>query len=193
RGAQQRLLDRVCRPAVPGSYARRPHRLSRRRPDPAGRSRDRRFSGVVRQAWPAADGRAADRVDRDLLPALRRLRRRAARLVLWAAGLRRGQQRTGGALFGRARRTGQSGTVCRFELDIITAVLLGGVSIFGGNGNLAGVGIAILVILNLRNGMGLADITGNTQNYVIGGLLILSVLAPNVWHGIRHKWKGRGT
>src|SRR5579863_1900587 len=80
-----------------------------------------------------------------------------------------------------------------FELDIITAVLLGGVSIFGGKGNLAGVGIAILVILNLRNGMGLADITGNTQNYVIGGLLILSVLAPNVWHGIRHKWKGRGT
>jgi rhamnose transport system permease protein len=80
-----------------------------------------------------------------------------------------------------------------FELDIITAVLLGGVSIFGGKGNLAGVGIAILVILNLRNGMGLADITGNTQNYVIGGLLILSVLTPNVWHGIRHKWKGRGT
>jgi len=80
-----------------------------------------------------------------------------------------------------------------FELDIITAVLLGGVSIFGGKGNLAGVGIAILVILNLRNGMGLADITGNTQNYVIGGLLILSVLTPNVWHGIRQKWKGRGT
>jgi len=80
-----------------------------------------------------------------------------------------------------------------FELDVITAVLLGGVSIFGGKGNLAGVGLAILVILNLRNGMGLADITGNTQNYVIGGLLILSVLAPNVWQGIRKQWKGRET
>ncbi|HLW91591.1 MAG TPA: ABC transporter permease [Roseiarcus sp.] len=80
-----------------------------------------------------------------------------------------------------------------FELDIITAVLLGGVSIFGGKGTLAGVGLAILVILNLRNGMGLADITGNTQNYVIGGLLILSVLAPNVWEDIRNKWKGRET
>ena len=80
-----------------------------------------------------------------------------------------------------------------FELDVITAVLLGGVSIFGGRGNLVGVGLAILVILNLRNGMGLADITGNTQNYVIGGLLILSVLAPNVWQGIRNRWKGRET
>ena len=68
-----------------------------------------------------------------------------------------------------------------FELDIITTVLLGGVSIFGGKGNLVGVGLSLLVILNLRNGMGLADITGNTQNYVIGGLLILSVLIPNVY------------
>jgi len=80
-----------------------------------------------------------------------------------------------------------------FELDVITAVLLGGVSIFGGKGNLIGVGIALLAILNLRNGMGLADITGNTQNYVIGGLLILSVLIPNVWQDIRNKRKGRET
>jgi len=78
-----------------------------------------------------------------------------------------------------------------FELDIITAVLLGGVSIFGGKGNLAGVGLAILVILNLRNGMGLANITGNTQNYVIGGLLVFSVLAPNVWQDVRNTWRGR--
>jgi rhamnose transport system permease protein len=80
-----------------------------------------------------------------------------------------------------------------FELDIITAVLLGGVSIFGGKGNLVGVGLSLLVILNLRNGMGLADITGNTQNYVIGGLLILSVLVPNVWQDLRNKWRGRET
>ena len=80
-----------------------------------------------------------------------------------------------------------------FELDIITIVLLGGVSIFGGSGNLAGVGLSILVILNLRNGMGLADITGNTQTSVIGALLILSVLAPNMAQTIHVKWKGRKT
>lgn len=80
-----------------------------------------------------------------------------------------------------------------FELDIITIVLLGGVSIFGGSGNLAGVGLSILVILNLRNGMGLADITGNTQTSVIGALLILSVLAPNMAKAIHGRWKGRET
>lgn len=67
-----------------------------------------------------------------------------------------------------------------FELDIITMVLLGGVSIFGGSGTLVGVALSILIILNLRNGMSLANITGNTQTGVIGALLILSVLVPNL-------------
>ena len=80
-----------------------------------------------------------------------------------------------------------------FELDIITIVLLGGVSIFGGSGNLVGVGLSILVILNLRNGMGLANITGNTQTSVIGALLIVSVLLPNMAQLIRNKWRGSET
>jgi rhamnose transport system permease protein len=67
-----------------------------------------------------------------------------------------------------------------FELDIITMVLLGGVSIFGGKGSMAGVILSILLILNLRNGLGLANVTGNTQTGVVGLLLILSVLVPNL-------------
>ena len=35
-------------------------------------------------------------------------------------------------------------------------VLLGGVSIFGGSGTMSGVLLSILIVLNLRNGMGLA-------------------------------------
>jgi rhamnose transport system permease protein len=75
-----------------------------------------------------------------------------------------------------------------FELDIITMVLLGGVSIFGGSGTLAGVGLAILLILNLRNGMSLANITGNTQTGVVGILLILSVLIPNLVQMVQESW-----
>jgi rhamnose transport system permease protein len=67
-----------------------------------------------------------------------------------------------------------------FELDIITMVLLGGVSIFGGSGTMIGVILSILVVLNLRNGLSLAGFTGNTQTGVIGALLILSVLLPNL-------------
>lgn len=75
-----------------------------------------------------------------------------------------------------------------FELDIITMVLLGGVSIFGGRGTMIGVILAILVILNLRNGLGLANVTGNTQTGVIGVLLILSVLVPNLVGAARSRF-----
>jgi rhamnose transport system permease protein len=67
-----------------------------------------------------------------------------------------------------------------FELDIITMVLLGGVSIFGGRGSMLGVLLSILIILNLRNGMSLINITGHVQTGVIGVLLIASVLLPNM-------------
>lgn len=72
-----------------------------------------------------------------------------------------------------------------FELDIITMVLLGGVSIFGGKGSMAGVFLSILIILNLRNGMALLNITGHVQTGVIGILLILSVLLPNIVNALR--------
>jgi rhamnose transport system permease protein len=78
-----------------------------------------------------------------------------------------------------------------FELDIITMVLLGGVSIFGGTGSLAGVGLSILLILNLRNGMSLANLSGHVQTGVVGGLLILSVLVPNMAQRLQEGWRRR--
>jgi rhamnose transport system permease protein len=80
-----------------------------------------------------------------------------------------------------------------FELDIITMVLLGGVSIFGGSGSIYGVILAILIILNLRNGMSLVNITGHVQTGVIGVLLILSVLVPNIAQYIREALSRRRT
>ena len=77
------------------------------------------------------------------------------------------------------------------ELEVITMVVLGGVSIFGGTGSLFGVILSILIILNLRNGMGLLNITGEIQTGVIGVLLILSVLGPNVGQGLRDAFNRR--
>ena len=73
-----------------------------------------------------------------------------------------------------------------FELDIITMVLLGGVSVFGGRGSLLGVLLSILIILNLRNGMALANMTGHIQTGVTGVLLISSVLIPNLLQSLRN-------
>jgi rhamnose transport system permease protein len=89
-----------------------------------------------------------------------------------------------------ARLTAVRGSTAEgFELDIITMVLLGGVSIFGGSGRMTGVLLSILVILNLRNGLALAGFTGNTQTGFIGALLILSVLLPNLFSSATARYR----
>lgn len=96
-----------------------------------------------------------------------------------------------GVLYAARLGAVRASTAEGFELDIITMVLLGGVSIFGGRGTLAGVALSVLIVLCLRNGMGLLSITGNTQTMVIGVILILSVLIPNLAEDARGLWKRR--
>ena len=71
-------------------------------------------------------------------------------------------------------------TAFGWELDVITIVLLGGVSIFGGSGTMLGVFLSTMLVLNIRNGLGLNNVPGHTQTGVVGLLLILSVLLPNM-------------
>jgi rhamnose transport system permease protein len=67
-----------------------------------------------------------------------------------------------------------------FVLDVVTSVLLGGVNIFGGEGTIFGVVLAVFVIGALRNGLTLADISPDTQSVAVGTLLILSVAGPTI-------------
>ncbi|GAB2963347.1 ABC transporter permease [Saccharothrix stipae] len=64
------------------------------------------------------------------------------------------------------------------ELVAVTAVLLGGVSIFGGRGTVLGVASALLLMAGLRNVLFLNDVTNEVQHVVNGLLLIVSVLVP---------------
>jgi rhamnose transport system permease protein len=67
-----------------------------------------------------------------------------------------------------------------FELQVVTIVLLGGVSIFGGTGTILGVALAAFVYAGLRSALLLtSSFNENDFQVVSGGLLILSVLIPN--------------
>jgi len=67
-----------------------------------------------------------------------------------------------------------------FELQVVTIVLLGGVSIFGGKGTMLGVALAALIYSLLRTALLLTgSFNENDFQIVGGGLLILSVLIPN--------------
>ena len=66
------------------------------------------------------------------------------------------------------------------ELTVVAVVLLGGVSIFGGKGNLPGVLAAVVLLTALQNALRLAHVSTEALTVVTGALLIAAVLAPNL-------------
>ena len=78
--------------------------------------------------------------------------------------------------FGSARGDNATG----LELRVIAAVLLGGVSIFGGRGRLHGVLAGVLLIGVLAASLRLEGQTVNVINIIIGLLLIASVVSTSV-------------
>lgn len=62
------------------------------------------------------------------------------------------------------------------ELAVITAVVLGGTDIFGGRGTIFGTVAALFLLGIIRRGMGLAEISAESQLAVTGSLLIGAVL-----------------
>jgi rhamnose transport system permease protein len=66
------------------------------------------------------------------------------------------------------------------ELDVVTAVLLGGVSIFGGRGTVLGAILGALVLGGLTDALIVDDIANEVVKLVTGILLLASVFAPAV-------------
>ncbi len=77
------------------------------------------------------------------------------------------------------------------ELAVVAAVLLGGVSIFGGKGSLPGVLAGVVLLAALQNALRLEDVSGQALNIVTGALLVLSVLRPNIATAVRGNWHRR--
>lgn len=65
------------------------------------------------------------------------------------------------------------------ELDVIAAVVLGGTSIFGGTGSVAGTMIGVVLIQLLKNGLALSGVTSDATIVVIGSVLIFAILVNN--------------
>jgi fructose transport system permease protein len=61
------------------------------------------------------------------------------------------------------------------NLDAITAVVIGGTSLFGGRGSIVGTLIGALIVGIFRNGLALAGVDVLWQEFAVGGLIILAV------------------
>jgi rhamnose transport system permease protein len=67
-----------------------------------------------------------------------------------------------------------------WELEIVTMVVLGGVSILGGSGSIPGVVIAALVLGMVTFGFGLLNVPGIVMSIFIGLLLIAVIALPRI-------------
>jgi predicted ABC-type sugar transport system permease subunit len=69
-----------------------------------------------------------------------------------------------------------------FEFDVITAVVVGGTSIFGGIGTIQGTILGALIIGVITNGMIIVNLQSFWQQLAKGLILIIAVGAETVRH-----------
>ena len=68
-----------------------------------------------------------------------------------------------------------------FELEVVTIVVLGGVSILGGSGTIPGVVLAAFVMGLVTFGLGLLNVPGIVMSIIMGALLIAVIALPRLW------------
>lgn len=69
----------------------------------------------------------------------------------------------------------QSNSGVGFELQVIAAVVLGGTSILGGRGSVAGSALGAFLVAEIKNGLTLLNISGLAEGMVSGVLILLAV------------------
>ena len=75
-------------------------------------------------------------------------------------------------------------------LDSVAAVVIGGTSLFGGEGRISGTVVGALIIATLQSGLVILAIDGLWQFIVVGIIIIVAVLvnkAPQLLEGIRRR------
>ncbi|MFZ3110830.1 MAG: ABC transporter permease, partial [Rectinemataceae bacterium] len=72
-----------------------------------------------------------------------------------------------------------------WDTDVITIVVLGGIAITGGKGNIAGVIISNFLLGYMKFGMGVLNVPGKVMNIITGVLLVVAILLPKFTDGLR--------
>lgn len=76
-----------------------------------------------------------------------------------------------------------------YELDAIAIAVLGGVSTMGGKGRVYGPVIATLIMAFLIYTLGLFGVDANQRNILIGLILLVTVLIPNLNRNLYNSWR----
>lgn len=73
------------------------------------------------------------------------------------------------------------------ELDAIAAVVIGGTSLFGGRGSIIGTLFGVFVMVFIRNGLNLLNVSPYWQGTAIGSIIVAAVLVERLLSGARSR------
>lgn len=72
-------------------------------------------------------------------------------------------------------------------MDAIASCVIGGTSLLGGSGSVWGTFIGAIIMIVIRNGLNLLNVSSNLQKLVIGVVILLAVLADSIRNGALKK------
>jgi ribose transport system permease protein len=78
------------------------------------------------------------------------------------------------------------------ELDVLTAILLGGTSMYGGEGSVARSVLGALLVGEVANGLGVLNVDADVQVVIKGSLLVFAVLLDRTLRGVAERAAQRG-
>ncbi|MBA2513551.1 MAG: ABC transporter permease [Solirubrobacterales bacterium] len=116
---------------------------------------------------------------------------RVQRMTFWLFVLSGAVCAVAGIVYTARLGNARADSALGFELDAVTIAFLGGISVFGGKGTMAGVGLALILIALVKNVLGLNQVNGDAQATAIGALLIGSVLLNNLARSISEHARAR--
>lgn len=103
--------------------------------------------------------------------------RRVLMLVYTTGGALAG---LGGVLMASQLKSGAPTYGLSYELHVIAAVVVGGTSLFGGEGRISGTLVGALIMGVIQNGMNLTNVESYTQKVVLGLVILSAVLFEQV-------------
>ncbi|ACZ29914.1 Monosaccharide-transporting ATPase [Xylanimonas cellulosilytica DSM 15894] len=103
-----------------------------------------------------------------------------ARRVLWVFVVSGALAGLGGAMFAARYGTVSSGAGSGLELQVVGAVVVGGVAIFGGSGTVVGAAIGAVLLLTINRALPVVGVPDFWQRAVVGVLILSAIVLDRV-------------
>ena len=85
-----------------------------------------------------------------------------------------------GVLFAARFGTVDASAGTGYELNVVAAVVVGGVAVFGGSGTVWGAGLGALLLTVISSALAVLDINQFWQQAIVGALIILAICADRL-------------